>query len=103
MKFAMNEKYFTELRWHVRSSRITIDRSNSGQAEEVTDKRTVNISCPDNILRLRILLDRQCAEVFVNDGEQVITLTYYTDQDADRISFRADGSAVIDVARYGLM
>ena len=41
-------------------------------------------------------------EVFVNDGEQVITATLYTDQAADGISFLADGSVNMDVVKYDL-
>ena len=53
-------------------------------------------------MKLRIILDRFSAEVFVNDGEQVLTITFYTDQSADGISFFADGEAVIDVLKYDL-
>ena len=41
-------------------------------------------------------------EVFVNDGEQVLSATMYTDQAADGISFFADGTAKIDVVKYDL-
>ena len=38
----------------------------------------------------------------MNDGEQVVTATIYTDQTADGISFFADGAARIDVVKYDL-
>lgn len=41
-------------------------------------------------------------EVFVNDGEQVLSASLYTRQEADRISFFADGNAKIDVVKYDL-
>ena len=47
-------------------------------------------------------MDRFSVEVFVNDGEQVMTATMYTEQEADGISFFADGEAEIDVEKYDL-
>ena len=55
-----------------------------------------------NELKLRIILDRFSAEVFVNDGEQVLSATMYTDPGADGISFFANGTAEIDVVKYEL-
>ncbi|MCI6205253.1 MAG: GH32 C-terminal domain-containing protein, partial [Lachnospiraceae bacterium] len=42
------------------------------------------------------------AEIFVNDGESVITTTMYTDQNADSVSFYADGKAQMDIVKYNL-
>lgn len=53
-------------------------------------------------LKLRVILDRFSAEVFINDGEQVMTATIYTDQSAEGISFFADGGVNIDVVKYDL-
>ena len=57
----------------------------------------------DGELKLRLILDRFSAEVFVNDGEQVLSMTMYTTQEADGISFFADGDANIDVVKYDLL
>ena len=54
-------------------------------------------------LKLRLILDRFSAEVFINDGEQVMTITMYTDQAADRISFFADGCGKMNVMKYDLI
>ena len=53
-------------------------------------------------MKLRIILDRFSVEVFVNDGEQVMSAAMYTRQEADGISFFADGTANIDVVKYEL-
>ena len=52
---------------------------------------------------MRVILDRFSVEVFVNDGEQVMTATMYTDQSADGISFFADGVVNMDVVKYDLV
>lgn len=56
----------------------------------------------DGELKLRMILDRYSVEIFVNDGEQVMTATMYTEQEAEGISFFADGIVNIDVVKYDL-
>lgn len=41
-------------------------------------------------------------EDFINDGEQVVMATLYTDLQEDGISFFADGKVKIDVVKYDL-
>ena len=57
----------------------------------------------DGRIRLRIILDNFSAEVFVNDGTYVLSSTIYTDDEADGISFFADGDVTIDVIKYDLL
>ena len=56
-----------------------------------------------NELKLRLILDRFSAEVFINDGEQAMTVTMYTDESADGISFVADGIINADITKYSLI
>ena len=48
-------------------------------------------------------MDRFSVEVFVNDGEQVLSAILYTGQSADRISFFADGMVSMDIVKYDLI
>ena len=52
--------------------------------------------------KLRILLDKNSIEVFVNDGEQTMTAWIYTPQSADGITFAADGKATITAEQFEL-
>ena len=56
----------------------------------------------DGRLKLRILLDRYSCEIFVNDGMQAMTALIDTHQEADRISFAADGEAQVEIRKYTL-
>ena len=47
-------------------------------------------------------LDRFSVEVFVNDGEAAASAVIYTRQEADAITFEADGQVLIDVEKYDL-
>lgn len=51
----------------------------------------------------RLVLDRFSVEIFLNDGEQVLSATINTDQKADGISFFADGLVNMDVIKYDLL
>ena len=102
VRFAQNERYHTSLSFRPRESILKIDRKFSGSRRASIHQRRSLVNTVDGELKLRIILDRFSVEVFVNDGEQVLSATMYTDQDADRVSFFADGTAKIDVVKYDL-
>lgn len=81
---------------------MKVDRKFSGSRRAIIHQRRSQVQAADGELRMRIILDRFSVEVFVNDGEQVLSATMYTRQEADGISFFADGAAKIDVVKYDL-
>lgn len=103
MRFAQNEQYQTVLSFRPRESVLKIDRMYSGSRRAVIHQRKSLVSSKNGELKLRIILDRFSAEVFINDGEQVMTTTIYTDQTAEGISFFADGSVNMDAVKYDLL
>lgn len=102
MRFAQNEEYYTSLSFRPRESVLKVDRKFSGSRRAIIHQRRSEVSHNNGELKLRIILDRFSAEVFVNDGEQVMTITMYTDQAADGISFLADGLVNMDIVKYEL-
>ncbi len=102
MCFAEDERFHTELSFRPHESVLKIDRKFSGSRRAIIHQRRSQVSSANGELKLRIILDRFSVEVFVNDGEQVITATLYTPQEAAGISFMADGQAQIDVVKYTL-
>ena len=78
-------------------------RKFSGSRRAIIHQRRSLVNSKDGNLNLRIILDRFSVEVFVNDGEQVLTATMYTDQSAQGISFFADGIVEMDITKYDLM
>ena len=103
VRFAQNEKYQTSLSFRPRESILKIDRKFSGSRRAYIHQRRSLVNIREGNLKLRIILDRFSAEVFVNDGEQVMTATFYTDPAADGISFFADGKVRMDVVKYDLV
>ena len=47
-------------------------------------------------------MDKYSAEIFLNDGEQVFSNTFYTPMEADAISFYCDGTVIADIVKYDI-
>lgn len=102
VRFAQNEQYRTALSFRPYESILKIDRKFSGSRRAYIHQRRSLVSSKEGELKLRIILDRFSVEVFVNDGEQVMTATIMTDLAATGISFFVDGNIIMDVTKYDL-
>ena len=103
MKFAQNEKYHSVLSYRPYESWLQIDRKFSGSRRAYIHQRRCLVSDQQGEIRLHVILDRFSMEVFINDGEQVMTATILTGSDARKISFEADGQVMMDVTKYSLI
>lgn len=74
--------------------KLILDRTRSGQG--VGGIRKAPVQLQDGRLLLRIFIDNSCIEIFINDGEQVMSARFYPGEDSDRILFFGDGSAVLE-------
>ena len=102
MKFAQNEKYHSVLSYRPYESWLQIDRKFSGSRRAYIHQRRCLVSDQQGEIRLHVILDRFSMEVFINDGEQVMTATILTGSDARKISFEADGKVMMDITKYSL-
>jgi beta-fructofuranosidase len=100
--FARDSRYHTGISFRPAESTLKVDRKFSGSRRAIIHQRRAYAKPKDGVLKLRIILDRYSAEVFVNGGEKVMTITFYTDVRADGISFFADGEAEFTVTKYRL-
>ncbi len=98
--FAENEKYYTSLSFHPSDSILKIDRKFSGSRRAIIHQRRSRVNSSGGKLKLRIILDRFSVEIFVNDGEQALSAILYTEQEAEGISFYADGTVHMDLVKY---
>ena len=88
----------TEIGYDVVNHRVYVDRSSSGDEKIKKDqlRQTVDLPASSKRIRLKILFDRSSLEVFVNEGEQVITTYVFAPDGANEMSaFATGGSAVI--------
>jgi beta-fructofuranosidase len=102
IRFAENEKYYTEITFRPRESVLKIDRKFSGSRRAIIHQRRSLVNSSNGELKLRIILDRLSVEAFINDGEQVVSSIVYTDSDAEGILFYADGQVNMDIVKYDL-
>lgn len=98
--FAQNERYHTSLIYYREKNMLEIDRTYSGMIRDTIASRKVKLKNPKEILKIRLILDKYSAEIFINDGEQVLSTTFYTPQDAESISFECDGTALTNIRKY---
>jgi beta-fructofuranosidase len=85
---------------------LTFDRTHIGSRHDIPAVRTIQLKKTaayqgkDSVLKLRFVLDKCSAEIFINDGAQVFSMTFYTPLEAEDILFEAEGNAVMDVSLH---
>lgn len=102
VRFAQNDICHTSVSFRPWESVVKVDRKFSGSRRAVIHQRRSSINSKNGEVKLRIILDTFSVEVFVNDGEQVLSATLYTDPAAEGISFLAEGTVAMDVVKYEL-
>lgn len=100
VQFAANDKYATSITYDKEKNTLEFDRTYSGMVRDAISRREAAIKEPKESLKLRFILDKYSAEIFVNDGEQVLSSTFYTPIDADEIRFRCDKMAVVNIEKH---
>jgi len=83
----------TEIGYDADKHQLYVDRSNAGNAKIRTDKLRQSINLQNNAgrIRLKILFDKSSLEIFVNDGEKVLSTYIYPDEGATALSAFAKG------------
>lgn len=102
ISFAKNDRYATRFRYNPGAQSMEFDRTYSGMTRDAVSVRTMKIKKPERTLKLRLLLDRFSVELFLNDGAQVFSATFYTPLDAEDIVFACDGTAVVNIEKHGI-
>lgn len=74
---AQNEQFHTDFSILQHKNRIEIDRTYSGMVRDANAIRRVKVKTPCKKWNLRIILDKYSMEVFLNDGQQVFSTTFY--------------------------
>ena len=100
MRFAADEEHYTEFTYEPAASVATLDRSHAGPGKTELTRVQTAVKDRGGRLDVRILLDRLSAEIFINDGEQVMSAVIYTDRHAEDITFYVKGTAMMDIAKY---
>lgn len=99
---AKDEKYRTALIYDRKKGIFTTDRLYSGMVKDLLSSRSMYVSTENDVLRLRIIMDKYSIEVFVNDGQQAMSSLVYTSLKADQIAFCCEGKAEFSVEKYDI-
>lgn len=102
VRLAQDEIHHTAVSFRPGESILEVDRRFSGSRRDMIHQRQSLVHHEEGKIKLRVILDRFSVEVFVNDGEQVMTAAIDTPRDAGGISFFADGDVRMDVVKYDI-
>ncbi len=103
MKVASGSQHYTSITYTPLTSTLRVSRDHSGTNRDFVHVRECFVRDRGGEIKLRVILDRFSAEIFVNDGEQAVTLTFHTPLSADGISFQSQGKTVINVEKYDIV
>ena len=102
IKLACDGRRYSEIVYDREKDTVTFDRTYSGLRKDTLCTRRMKVSNRAGEIKLRILIDRYSVEIFVNDGEQVMTSLIYTPLDASGIYFESNGKTILDVKKYDI-
>lgn len=103
LEIAKSEDFVTTISVFPKKGTIRIDRTYSGFPHDILHVREFPATFRDGGIRLRLVLDRWSAELFVGDGEQAASTVLYTPQSADGIRFRCDQTVLATIEKYDLL
>lgn len=99
---AHNEEYTSSFTYNKSDESIEFDRTYSGMIRDAVCQRKMKLENTQDTLKLRLILDKFSAELFVNDGCQTFSTTFYTPLEADGIVFKCDGKAILNIDKFDI-
>lgn len=103
IQLAKNQKFYTEISYNAKKGILTFDRNHAGSRRDFICQRSMKVESQDGKIRLRVVMDKYSVEIFANDGEKAMTSLIYTPMDADKILFKTDGTAYIDIVKHDVV
>ena len=101
MYFAKGGDCHSSVSFRPATGKVRLDRTFSGFAYDIVNNRSFLVDAKEEV-QIRVVMDRFSVELFFNDGAQAATMTLYTPQECDGITFEAEGNVLIDVEKYDL-
>ena len=102
MRVAKDENHFILIRCELARGELVFDRSRGGSRRDIAHTRRVRAEAKDGELRLRLLLDKESAELFIGRGERAVTSVIPTPLSAAGITFEADAPIQVSVEAHHL-
>ena len=102
IKLAKNNEYETIINFNSKKNIIEFDRSYSGNYGDILHKREMKVRDKNGKVKMRLIIDKYSVEIFANDGEQVMTSTFYTPLEATGITFASEGNSIINIKKHDI-
>lgn len=94
--------FHTDITLFPQTGTIRLDRTFGGHPHDVNHIRQFPADFHNGAIRLRLLLDRYSAELFVGRGEQAASMVLYAPREADGITLAADEAVQVSIEKYSL-
>lgn len=102
VKFAQGSNSYASIIYYPKKSFLKYKKVFQIDKKIITDEQKCYLISNNIMLQLRIILDKYSAEIFINNGEQVLSSVLMNEPKADEISFNSDGEAILDITKYAL-
>lgn len=99
---AKDRAHHIRIRCDLARGELVFDRSRGGSVRDIAHTRHVRAELKDGRMQLRLLMDQESIELFVNEGERTLTSLIPTPLAADGITFSADAPVEISVTAHPL-
>lgn len=100
---AADEKHRTMISYDKEKGTVCVDRTMSGLKKDFITSRSMKVNEKNGELQMRILIDTNSVEVFVNGGEQAMTTLIYTPLKAKNILWSTDGNVLADIEKHDIV
>lgn len=102
LSVAADKRHHTDIRCDLRHGELTFDRSHDGSRRDIVHTRSIPVAMKDGQLTLRLIMDKDSIELFVNDGERTVSALIETPLEAEGITFASDAPVMLDVELHRL-
>ena len=102
LRVAEDGAHYVLIRCDLARGELVFDRGHGGSRRDIVHTRHVRAEVREGTLTLRLLMDKESIELFINDGERVVTSLIPTPLAADGISFEADAPVMLSVEAHRL-
>ncbi len=99
---ARDASHYVQLQCNLARGELVFDRSHGGSHRDIVHTRHVKAEVQNGEMKLRLLLDKESVELFINDGERVVTSLIPTPLEAEGITFAADAPLLLSVEAHHL-
>ena len=99
---AKDSSRYIQIRCDLARGELVFDRSHGGSRRDIAHTRHVPAGVRDGKLVLRLLMDKESIELFINGGERVVTSLIPPSPEADGITFAADAPVTLSVEAHHL-